>query len=285
MPQNQQNIPDADVSQVLIERGWVQGSLFTAPVTRSWATGLDSKGEAGLVSMETPSNGQFIVVSQTCDIAAPLTTEPVVEAMPCSVETDRSFRAKARRSRRWFDVQTDDMFIHAMYRTSFHKRLLLQLDPTMWPGSGDRQRNFSIWLGRRLTRPAIDDPIVQSFCKPLQSIIGKLESKNSEIGTRFNIAVREIRIGLPPEPEPPFTINLFLLLNPAGVTSEGADAIDEVILKLRNKLSPDQAVLENVGMYEPETLSLALYENTMLIDFDSITYGGEDTVGAEPFSF
>lgn len=278
---------DEEVPQRLIEAGWKQGSVFSAEGVQLWCMttqGGITSGEFVAEPHVTPSDGRFVVTSQTCDIASSIEREPFIEAFPCAVEADRTKLITYRRSFRWYEIDSaEGLVAHAMYRVPFDKRALLEVTPQPWPGTAERLNKFSTWLGRRAGRPAIPDPIVESFVKPLKEILRRLRKKELRVYEAFNVSVGEIRIMLPPSEVAPFEINWFLLLDETGLAEEGDNAIERVCDELRQTLNPSQASLGETHKLTMSRMSMDLYFNkTALIDLEASSFDGDDLIGAEP---
>lgn len=277
---------DNDLPKILIDRGWRQGTVFHASSIELWC--IEAIPDAGGKRLSacprpTPSDGRFVVVSQTCDIAALMTTEPVVEAMACAIEPNLTVRATLSKSFRKFEIdRVEGLIAHAMYRVPFDKRALLELTPSEWPDSADRLDLFSRWLARRASRSAIPDPIVAAFVSPLRRVLDTHKRKRPDAYKTFNDAVEEIRLGLPSSDEPPFEIHLVLLLSGSELSAEHDDAIESVCTGLREALTPAEAELGDVMKMTKSRMSVELYRRTSLVDLENFTYLGDDILGAEP---
>ncbi len=273
--------PDDEIPHRLYEMGWRQGVVFPARGIEPWSARRQEGADSCLVMQPRPSTstGQWVVVSQTSDIVAPLDKEPVVEALACVIEPDPTKRASYRRSYRRFVIdRTAGLVASAVDRVAFDKRTLLHLTPEPWPDSKFRLQLFSTWLARRASREAIPNPIVDAFIKPLGRVMDKLKP---EIYRAFNESVREIRIHLPESQTPPFVINTVILLD-QELSSEQDDAISHVLEKLRAKLKPQEAVLGEVRLLTADRMSVALLDATSLVDLEALSYEGDAVIGAGP---
>jgi hypothetical protein len=275
---------DSRVSIILIDRGWRQGTIFRAPGVRP--SSIQQDGDV-LISMprESTCDGRFVVASQSCDINAPLSKEPVVEALACSVEPNEAVRASYSKSFRKFEIDTrEGLVAHAVDRVAFDKRALLSLTPGAWPGTSERLQDFARWLGRRSSRAAIPTPIVTAFVDPLRVVLRELRKRQRDSYIAFNRGVKEIRLGLPESESPPFDIPLLLLLEGESLTHEAATAIGLVESMLRAKLDSNEARLSEVVPWAPSSLSVQTYFGTALVELEHLTYDGEESTGADPFS-
>jgi hypothetical protein len=274
-------LSDSEVPGALIDRGWRQGTIFSAPGAQSSCVYQDA---TGLVTRarETPSDGRFIVVSQSCDINASIAKEPVVEAFACSVEPDAVVRASYSKSFRWFEVDPEEGLIaYAMHRIPFDKRALLGLPPHPWPSGPDRLHAFARWLGGRAARPAIPGPVDQAFVKPLRDVLDAMRKKQPTAFVAFHSAVAEILIGLPESELPPFDIPLRLLLAGETLSAEEADAISLVETRLRAKLNPAKAQLREFIPTLRSRMSVETYQATALVELEYVTHQGEEIIAAQ----
>jgi hypothetical protein len=277
---------DREIPRLLIEKGWKQGSLFRASNVEMWCSEVtpgESQHSFTARGRSTPSDGRFVVVSQTCDLAAPLDKEPFVEAIACAPESDLGVRAGYARSFRWFEIDRGEGLIaHAMYRVAFDKRALLVLTPEPWPDTPERLRTFSRWLARRASRSAIPDLIVEAFVKPLGHVLSRLKKNNRDAYKAFNSVVEEIRLSLPESDAPPFEIGMVLLLDGEALSEAADDAIELVRSELENRLNGDEARLIGVEKQTRARMSVEFYFSTALVDLENLSYQGDEVSGAEP---
>ena len=277
---------DEELPAWLVEdRRWVQGALFAAPSV-GFARFEESQGvstqPALAVGVLPPEPGdRFVVASQTCDIRDKLTREPCIEALRCSVEPDAGWRGSIAHSARWFEVDRGTGLVaHAMYRVQIDKRALASLTAAAWPDTPRRFRRFVQWLGRRFDRPAIPDPIVEHFQQKVEGILKEIRKR--EVGRAFTRVVRDVRIALPERPEQPFAIEMVLLLERLDLGEEEAAALDDVRGRIRAEIDPAWVRLGEDRQVTAEQMSLAEYENTRPLFLESLTYRGDEAVGAEP---
>lgn len=276
--------PDDEVPLRLIELGWKQGVVFKTPELALWSAQLQAALDDNIEIRPRPDSvgNQWVVISQTCDIAASLDKEPVVEACACEIETSPTTRASYRRSYRRYEIdRATGLVARAMDKVAFDKRTLLRLTPEPWPDSQFRLSRFSTWLGRRASREAIPNPVVEAFVEPFQKVLDRLKKKQPALYRAFNESVREIRIRLPETDIPPFLINMILLLE-NDLSGDGDDAIEEVLRRLRSTLKTDQAELGNVEKLTGNRMSVTLLDATCLVDLEAFSYEVDNVVGAEP---
>jgi len=277
---------DHDLPSWLVEeRRWVQGSLFTAPSVgfTLYQEDLGSSARSMLVPRHLPPEpgDRFVVVSQTCDIKDRIDREPCIEALRCTIEPDQVWRSNIAHSARWFEVdRTTGLVTHAMYRVQIDKRALANLEAEPWPDTPERLRRFVQWLGRRFDRPAIPDEIVEHFQWKVEATLKKV--KKQPLGQAFTHVVREVRIILPEDEEPPFDIVMVLLLNRLELSEAEAAALDDVRELIREKLETNWVRLGDDRQVTAEEMSLAEYEKSRPLFLESLTYRGDEVVGAEP---
>jgi hypothetical protein len=169
-------VPKAALGQALLEAGWRQGAVFDAPsVYFAWnenpASGKDEA--TTMKARKKRSKEKLVLVTQDCDIKASAEEESYVEALVCVVERRQDFLHRIdRNSARWFVVDPGSGLVaQAKYRVQIAKEALTTLTPEVWPSTATRLDRFVQWLARRYDRPAIPDPIVEAFQRPLAWII------------------------------------------------------------------------------------------------------------------
>lgn len=277
---------DHDLPSWLVEeRRWVQGSLFTAPSVgfTLYQEDLGSSAESVLVPRQLPPEpgDRFVVVSQTCDIKDRIDREPCIEALRCTIEPDQVWRSNIAHSARWFEVdRTAGLVAHAMYRVQIDKRALVNLEAEPWPDTPERLRRFVEWLGRRFDRPAIPDEIVEHFQRKVEATLRKV--RKQPVGRAFTRAVRQVRIDLPEDENPPFDIEMVLLLKKLELSEEEATALDAVREGIRKELDANWIRLGKDRQVTAEEMSLAEYEKSRPLFLESLTYRGDEVIGAEP---
>ncbi len=278
---------DAELPATIEAAGWTQGTLFRA-------SGIDVRNAGSIMSTvgETESAGQprqlpnveyFIVASQTCDIVARLADEPFIEALACVTEPDASRRANFSKSARRFEVDVGTgLMALAAHRVVIDKRALLELSPQPWPSTLQRLIQFRTWLGRRFTRPAIDDAIVRGFVTPFEDVLRRVRKQRPEAFLAFSNAVGEVRIRLPSTDDPPYDLHMLLLLSD-DVDHEGDEAIDMVVAQLRSGLTgTNVTLLDPVLRQTWARTSVQVYFETVPIFLEHLTYRGDEVTGAEP---
>ena len=140
------------------------------------------------------------------------------------------------------------------------------------------------WLARRFDRPAIPDKIVETFQLPLENVLNQIDKDYPEIGLAFSHAVYELRVHLPTNEEPPFDVQLIVMIKRTGLSAEEADAIDFVKTNIRNKLDP--AIIHfnpEVLIRTDEEIPFAEHRATKPLFLEYLTYKGEEPKGIRPY--
>jgi hypothetical protein len=279
---------DEQVAKVLSDRGWRQGTVFRAQgvslpcvaVTRT-STG----NEFVVAEKAIPSDGRFVVASQSCDIHAPMKIEPTVEAFACDIEPNPSVRSSFVKSFRRFEIDpTEGLMANAAYCIPFDKRALLSIDAEPWPGSARRLTRYSDWIGRRASRSALSDEIVEAFVRPLGKMLDKMKGRQRDEYGHFIEAVAQIRMVPPMQETEPFDINLIFLQESNMLTSEQADAIELVIANLKAVLDPSKATLVSVKQTSWSRMSTEEYFfGSVHVELEYLSYDGLELIGAQPF--
>jgi hypothetical protein len=278
--------PDEEARGFLTDRGWSQGTIFRVAAAKLWGTAVQdpiATDGCNYVPHDMPADGRFVVVSQTCDIAAPISDEPFVEALACEVEPDPGIRATFDKSFRKFEVDpVEGLMALATRRIPFEKGYLLAVHPEPWPSNPARRRRFAKWLSRRASRAAIPQPIVDSFSGPLQNVIRNLRRKNVDHWEAFNTEVAEVLLGLPDSDIPPFDVHITFLLKEESLSAPADDAIAMITDQLRGRLEPNRASIGSISLTSKRKMSLATYERSTLMELDYLTNLGEEAIDLVP---
>jgi hypothetical protein len=267
----------------LLAAGWRQGSMFTGKGLRYLYNGRDG----ATCHRQVKESEKLVLISQECDILT--AREPYVEAMLCRQQNGRAYLARvAQNSARVFVIdlspESDPAWVvEAKYRLQLEKGVLHALAPEPWPGTPKRLEQFVRWLARRYDRPALPDALVESFQKPVEQALRRLYDEQPAMGRAFSQAVREVRVSLPPAEQPPFHLQVILLLHGGDITAEEANAIGAAEQAIRNALDPARVRLEGgVRTLDEEQMSVAEYFATRPLFLEYLTYRGDETEGAEP---
>lgn len=236
----------------LLARGCVQGAVFEiaiAPVRwRRSGTGGDP-WEAG-VDPRRPE--ALVVASQDCDIAAPPTKEPAVEALAADWITDPGLihQAEKGNSARSFLLHKASagraLVADATRRIEIEKPSLLEIEFRDVLAPDDRDR-FARWLGSRFDRPALPDVVVDHIAKPIIKGIEKLR-KDGDLLVKALDQIEELRLAIPTG-DPPWSLCFLARID----SPESLKEVD------KNELQ---------GWFE-ETLTAALGDLGLRVDFKS----------------
>lgn len=105
-----------------------------------------------------------------------------------------------------------------------------------------------------------------------------------KFGEAFSRAVHEIRVNLPATEEPPFDLQLILLVRGDSLTAEEADAIDAAVAVMRAGVDPTLIHLDpEVRILSDEQMSVAEYFASRPLFLEYLTFSGDELEGAEPF--
>ncbi len=278
------NDPAPPVGAELIDRGWRQGVLFDAPWARfRWNEAPPLEGGSPLPGRDErpvkPDREELVLVTQDCDIRS--RDEQYVEAMIC--KRDRKLAAKVGlNSTRWFVVDEEQTLIaSAAYRLPIKKESILSITPRPWPGSPVRLIHFTEWLGRRYDRPAVPDTQRDAYVVPVLWALQKQEAEHPDRAAALTRAVHELRASIPTRQEPPFDIDLIVLVKD-DVDPAGADAIGMVEDLVRAELDPALVDLQEVKVRNEDEFSLRQSRLSYVLYLDDFTYEGDEVHGAQP---
>lgn len=173
----------------LIARGCRQGALLLAPARMVWLRGgtpANANSANWEIGEESIPDTQLVIASQDCDIAAPVKTEPFVEALPARWTTNPSeiHTARKRNSARLYPlaVEKEKIFVaDARRKVQIEKGALKEAAfAVLLPDERERTR-FGLWVAGRYSRPAIEDEIVEALHKPLVRALEKLIGTTGEV--------------------------------------------------------------------------------------------------------
>jgi len=265
------------LGEELFRQGWRQGSLFNERSIRFVCNEIEPDGTIVPRARPTKANEQFILVSQECDLVS--NDERFVEALVC--KTEKSIGHVGPNSARKFVVDPARKLVaYAMYRVQIAKEILARLTPEPWPSTTERRQQFVRWLGRRFTRPAIDDRIVRAFHDPVVETLKRLAQEQPDVRAAFSRAVHDIRIKLPPHEEPPYQLELLLVLADQ-VSEEEADSIPVVLGLIRAELDPTLVRLGSEVVATKDDMSLRSFLDTTPIFLEHFTYEGNEQEGVD----
>ncbi len=204
-----------EVGPKLIEMGCRQGALIRAPARMLWLTRVGNE-QAWITKEDNLDDAQLVVVSQDCDIYAPLRAEPRVEAMTARWTENPSEIHIARKgnSARLFllqEAQGKGFVADARRRVHLDKNALLGVP--FEPAFNDPRTHmrFARWVAGRYNRPAIANELVDAVQKPLVSAVDALASKDDAF-LRVLDRVAELRFSVSND-QPPWTAHLIAMLD------------------------------------------------------------------------
>ena len=281
---------EISLGETLLKQGWKQGTLFNAHSACFRYNNLASSSDAieTVISRERmlKSGEKLIVISQDCDIKASVDKEPYIETLICKRYNQQFINriGNTNTTTRWFVIDsTTRLVAEAKYRVLFTKESLLNLSPEIWPSGPRRLDEFTRWLARRYDRPAIPDIMVDFFQRPLEELIHLFEQEKPDIFSNFNKVVSDIRINIPVTEEPPFNLQLTLLIQTNGISNEELEALEAIKDAILSRFSNTAVHLnQEIRTLTDEEISLAEFYATRPIYFDYYTYKGEEIEGEEP---
>ncbi len=272
----------------LFDIGWKQGTLFSAPsACFSSNQLLESEQGAQIIRTDrlTGPKENFVLITQDCDFVASDDLELYAEALLCKIEKPKFVSKIAGNSTRWFVIDYHTGLVaYAMYKTQFDKKVLQTLTPEPWPNGPNRLDEFVRWLARRYDRPAIADALVDAFQKPLDARISLLQKENPGVFAAFNRVVGDIRVNLPASEDPPFDLQMILLIRTEELSEEEANAIDFFGKAVRASLDTNLVHLDpEVRTLTEEMITMKEYYRSRPIYVADYTYRGEEIEGARPY--
>ena len=274
------------LGQRLFDAGWRQGSLFQpGDVQLAFLAHEPGAGADGVYRRPIRADERLVLVSQDCDLVAKTSTEPYVEALLCDLEPNSGRIADIERnSARAFLVDpATNLVALARYRVHLHKEVLEGIRPQPWPSDPTRFHRFVRWLGRRFTRPAVHERVIEHFHRPLENTLRQIRRRQKNLAAALTSAVHEIRIELPEDYDLPLKIRVLMVLAGEELTEEQADALAHVEREIHEHLDPAHVEVLSFDWRTDDELSVAEYLATVPLFSESLTYhGGDVPAGAEP---
>lgn len=220
---------DSEQSHPLLAAGWRQGVLFDAPGASYDLNILSSGGTLELGPSRAVRGGErLVLISHACDIKAD--DERYVEALICRKhDPDKEILGRwDQNSPRYFIVDPKAAYVaDASHRVKISKDALLSLSHHGLTTDELRLYRFVEWLTRRYDRPTIPDPVYERFHAPVYAALRRLAEGEPKVWKDFNVATNDVRVRLPEEARPPYSIGIVYLTLPA-LTEEQTEAINEV---------------------------------------------------------
>lgn len=282
------NIDKQSLGDWLLEAGWRQGTLFSASSISFTVNALSDPGSIEPITQQrrkTRPDEKFILIAQDCDVKASEDREPYVEALLCKHQKRKFLNKIGPNSARWFVIDSNTGLVaEAMYHVPIDKQVLKTLTPESWPGSPTRFEQFVRWLARRYDRPAISDAIVEAFQKPVERALTLFAEEHPDIFEIFSDRVHEVRVNLPKSEEPPFNLQLTLLVTNGSLSQDEIKAINLAIEAVKDGLDSNIITLKpDVHIVTEKGISMAEYYATRPLFLEYHTYKGEEIEGAEPY--
>jgi len=220
---------DVEQTHPLLAAGWRQGVTFDAPGT-SYDLNILLSGDAFERGRPRAirQGERLVLISHACDIKAE--NEKYVEALICRRhDPDNAILGRwDQNSPRYFIVDPQTAYVaDASHRVKIVKNALLSLSHYGCPMDELRQYRFVEWLTRRYDRPIVPDPIYERFHAPVNAVLRDVQESRPEVWQTFNSVTNEIRVSLPTQERPPYTIGIVYLTLPT-ITVEQTEAINEI---------------------------------------------------------
>lgn len=273
--------PIKPLGERLWDAGWRQGCVFTAPLVVH--SNQRAPGSSAIEHGHRPLRGSesLVLISQECDIVAPVDEEPFVEALVCAREKNARYVGRIDRNsaRKFLIDPASQLVARAPYRLLIAKEILTSIQPAPWPSTEKRHERFVRWLGRRFDRPAIPDALYDVFQRPLETALETLDEENL---AAFNHAVYDVRVSVPANEAPPFDINVLFVARGEELTRDAGDAVQLVEEMIRRCSDPELVCIGDVELVTEEQLTVAEYFATRPMWLEFLTYHGDEVTGAEP---
>jgi hypothetical protein len=268
-----------EVGPKLFEAGCRQGALFEAPARMLWLT-RSAENQNWTASEDVVDDAALVVVSQDCDIYAPLKNEPRVEAITARWTSNASELHIARKgnSARLFLLQEHGkrgLVADARRRIHLDKTALLGTTFKLGLGDERSRARFANWVAGRYNRPAIPNDLVDAIQKPIVAAVDELLSKDGPL-VRVLDRVAEIRFGIAGG-ERPWTVHLVLIVDERDELTAEEEA--ELAGWLDGVFVLDGGPIEaTVPLFRTEkNISLHDYRSTTRIQLDYFTPEDDDS--------
>lgn len=268
---------DSEQTHPLLAAGWCQGVMFEAQGT-SYDVNIRSTGDSfqRIQGRAVRSNEQLVLISHACDIKDH--EENYVEALICRRHdpTKEILGRWDQNSPQYFMVDTEAAYVaNARHRIKISKDTLKSLNHNGCPMDDLRQLRFVEWLTRRYDRPTISDSVYERFHVPVYAALRELEVARSADWRAFNEITNEIRVTMPLEINPPYTIGMVYLTLPE-ITQEQAKAITEVHRVITEAASQNVSVHDAPAVIELDEVSFGVLRRTqpLIIEYPSWEDGG-----------
>jgi hypothetical protein len=251
----------------LYERGWRQGSAFTANLPLD-AVVCDSAVSA---SRDQKEHGRWVLATQDCDLnfTGDDDPEPTIELRPTfdrDPPTDWGIRSYRYR------LNESEYVTSQSRRTMISAALLSTLRvPAEEDVSAARRRGLKTWLGLRYDRPAVPESLLD-LAKSVVSEVSR--AKNRPMGLR----VRDVLMQFDESTEPP-RFSLYAVLD----NEEDRDAAREWLATIVMAVPRDLGVSDELDARAATGITLHLVETSYSADVTQLTWrpNTPDPEGAE----
>jgi hypothetical protein len=249
---------ECEAAHPLLAAGWRQGVIFDAPGTSYDLNILSSDGTLERGRPRAIRAGErLVLISHACDIKAD--DEKYVEALICRKHdpTKEILGRWDQNSPRYFIVDPRAAYVaDASHRVKVSKDALLSLTRDEYDMDELRLYRFIEWLTRRYDRPTIPDSVYQRFHARVYAALRGIAEEKPEVWENFNVATNDVRVWLPDEVHPPYTIGIVYATG-SGLTEEQTEAIHEV----------HRIIVDAVGQ------EVILRGPPVIIELDELTFG------------
>src|SRR5207244_1436958 len=135
------------------------------------------------------------------------------------------------------------------------------------------------WLARRYDRPALPDPMVEHFQRPVERALALLDERAPDAARALTELVGELRVNLPEHEEPPYELELVILIAGGAPSALQVEAIDKAMAAIHGEIDPSKIRLaQEPRVLSEEEMSVAEYFATRPLFLDYLTYAGDEVV-------
>lgn len=289
------------IDEVLRTSGWEQGSLLPAPIClpiHAWAhpdrqaapavrkqvaniERKESVSEPTLVIARAPKPGnRLAVISQTCDLIKVPEQMPTVEvAVVFSTENNEMIAEGSNFASARFYRLTPPRINPALvldfgWRDHIDKGFLLEHRPDntlliQWDRA--RRETFARWLGRRSSRPVLEDDDVATILDPLRRAWEAFIQAEAELARRCTESYSEFRFRRDGD-------TLWLYAISADTTPDATLGL-EITEIFASALDPHHAQVKT-DLRTYGSITMAEYVATEQIDFEWASHTEGEAIGA-----
>jgi len=259
----------------LLARGCRQGALIEAPARMLRLGSPEGGSKDWAVNDDTVQDGQLAVVSQDCDIAAPTTTEPCVEAITArwsSSSAEIHIARKGNSVRLYVLKQIDQkaLLADARRRVQIEKAALLTTSFTEVLSNEEARRRFASWVAGRYDRPAIVDELVNAIHRPLVKAMESITRSGGALASTLG-RISELRFSASASSGSRWTVGFVAMLEEEDEFTPEEEA--EIAGWLDEILVDEDGPIEEIhlAVRDPGTISLQDYLRTTRLQLDHYT--------------